>query len=158
MTIETRIEQIARQAASLAVNTDGWIDNLDALCSMIRNQFIDKANQCPHAAQDLHAVANRAEDILRGYHAALAANDIGTVIGLYFDLMPPELQAKINNGAIDVLRDSGVQVDQFKDESGQTFIRMNGIEKLEIPDSEISRMNAIAGDLPSPVGELHRVH
>ena len=72
--------------------------------------------------------------------------------------MPMDIQKKIHNGAMEVLSDSGVEVEQFKDETGQTFLRLNGIERLGIPDDEMDRMHAMAGELPVPVGSLSRVH
>ncbi|MEI8397355.1 MAG: hypothetical protein WCF85_21770 [Rhodospirillaceae bacterium] len=75
-----------------------------------------------------------------------------------FDLLPPDIQAKISAGAERVLKDCGVQVERFKDETGQTFLRLHGIERLGIPDNELARMNALADNPPTPVGQLHRVH
>ena len=59
---------------------------------------------------------------------------------------------------MEVLADCGVEVERFKDEEGTTFVRLNGVEKLGVPDDEVARLNAMAGDLPTPIGQLHRVH
>ena len=59
---------------------------------------------------------------------------------------------------MEVLADCGVEVERYKDDAGETFLKLNGVEKLGVPEDEITRFNAIAVDLPTPVGQLHRVH
>ncbi len=131
--------------------------DINRTCRDVEDAFREQAAQAPYAAKLLTMACGRVTEILRGYYAALAANDTDTVIGKYFDLMPADIQAKIHNGAMKVLSDCGVDVEKFKDDTGTTYLRLNGVEKLGIPDDEVARINSLADDLPLPVGKLHRV-
>jgi hypothetical protein len=156
--VEAELNTIARNTARIVVDQPGWMADIDRTCSDVRDTFMRNADQLPIAKEMLSTVADRAAIILRGYHAALAVNDTETVLNRYFDLMPPDIQAKIHAGAMGVLSECGVQVERYKDERGVTFLKLDGVEKLGVPADEMARMNALASDLPTPVGELHRVH
>ena len=148
--VETELNTIARNTARIVVDQPGWMSDIDRTCADVRDTFMRNADHLPIAREMLSKVSDRAAIILRGYHAALAANDTETVLNRYFDLMPADIQAKIHKGAMEVLADCGVEVERFKDEEGTTFVRLNGVE--------MARLNAMAGDLPTPIGQLHRVH
>ena len=133
MTIETKIEQIVRSSAKVIVDMDGWMSCIDAVSLRMRGEFMDGAKKDAHAAPLFHAVADRTEAILRGYHAALAANNTETAIGRYFDLMPADIKAKINNGAMAVLKDSGVESKSTKMILGRPFFTCAASSPCEYP-------------------------
>jgi len=156
--ISPTVESIARGAASVIVDLAGWMVDINNTCSRMRQEFMDAAKKDPKSAANFRLVADRAEEILRGYHAAVETNDAGAIIGQFLYLIPQELQDKMHKRAMTVLADCGIAAEQYKDETGETFLKVDGIEKLGIPAGEMARMHAMAGDMPTPVGELRRVH
>lgn len=44
-----------------------------------------------------------------------------------------------------------------RDDTGETFLRLEGLERLGIPEGELARLGALAVAAPLPVGELRRV-
>ncbi len=157
-TIESQLNAVVWNTAKIVVNEPGWLNDIELTCSDVKAQFTQQAAENPFAADLLNEACGRVLSIVRGYHAALEANDSDAVLSTYFDLIPPDLQAKMHKRAMTALADCGITAEQFKDENGVTFLKVEGIEKLGVPDAEIARMNAMAGDMPAPVGQLHRVH
>jgi len=155
--IPQTVESIARGAACAIVDLDGWMVDINNTCSRMRQEFMDAAKKDQKSAANFRLVADRTEETLRGYHAAVEANDAGAIIGQFFYLIPQELKDKMHKRAMAVLYDCGIAVEQFKDEAGETFLKVDGIEKLGIPAGDMARMKAMAGDMPVPVGQLHRV-
>ncbi len=151
-------ERTARDLARRIIAVPGWASNLDSTIAGLGSLRASLTSECTahpgvidpnRTAGAIHA---RAAVILR--EVATASPEV--VLSDYLDLLPADLRAKLMAGAIAVLTEVGAIVETFKDDSGETFLQVQGLDPnaLGIPAEEMDR---IIGMVPGPVGQMHRV-
>lgn len=72
----------------------------------------------------------------------------------YLDLIPEELEKILMEGAIKAIRDGGADVTVGKDETGETYLCVTGIEQLGIPKEHLEK--AVSLGRP-PIGKISTV-
>lgn len=154
----TFVETLARDIARRLIAVPGWaasVDQIIASLGTMRGAIAINCANHPGIVDPNHtagAVIARAAALLR----EVATGEPMDVITRYSDLMPADIRAKLMEGAIAVLRDAGATVETFKDEAGETFLHIVGLDSdaLGVPADELDR---IASQTPKPAGSLHRV-
>lgn len=153
------VEDMARRLVRLVLNDPQWHEKLETLCASLH---VDAHRAQPR--QTMLAVAERAETVLR--HIAQA--DAVSIGRLYFDLLPgrghPLTEKVIHalsqpEGALQLLRDSGLAPCLKKDAGGATVI------EIDIPDhlgtlcdaTRDAILDAMGDGLTAP-GPLHTLH
>ena len=160
MAYRDEVEAMARQLVRVILRNPRWDDRLDDLCHSLR---VDAAEASPR--QTMIAVAARAETMLRH----IAQGDYVAIGRLYFDLLPeighPLTDAVIAAlsqpaAALRLMRESGLEPQVRKDESGTSFI------EIEVPDHSHAlcdaTRDAITAAMTSvgeePLGALRTIH
>lgn len=155
------VEQLARNLASIVLHDPAWEGRLEGLCETLHRAA---AHIKPMGI--MAAVVRRAETILRQISAA----DPVTVGRLYFDLLPREvthpLTAAVVRALSDrdtvlaMLRDAGVSARLLKDDSGITFIILDGLDRARDLSEGMKQaiLEAMTAEAPPPRGGLHAVH
>lgn len=72
----------------------------------------------------------------------------------YLDLIPDELHKILMEGAVQAMRDCGADVTIGKDETGETYFSVTGIEKLGIPKEHVEKAASMGRP---PVGKISTV-
>ncbi|OSQ34368.1 hypothetical protein [Thalassospira sp. MCCC 1A01428] len=75
----------------------------------------------------------------------------------YPDLLPPDLRAKLFNGAIEVIRDMGLGVDVLKDDDGEDIVRLTVPDDCKMPQEDIDELTRLAEPYAVKRKRLHRV-
>jgi len=156
MNVTDHIEQSARAWVKQAIDNGVMSQPIPETMVVLRSRMAEIVRDNPGAVSPVVAGG-----ILGRIESILTEIDVGgpdVVLGKYHDCLPDDLRAQLFTRAKAVLRDCGVKVEEFRDASGEVFLRCVGLEKLGIPAGEMARIHAMAGDLPEPVGELRRVH
>lgn len=155
------IEAMARTLAGAVLRQVDWRDGLDVRCAAMA-----RVAATTKPVRKMTAVAARAEAILR--HIAEA--DALTIGRLYFDLLPRDdahpltrsvLTALQDRRAVlDLLRSAGMQPRLLKDESGTTFIVLDGLDQAtDLSDTMKAAIRvAMAAPSAAPHGGLHAMH
>lgn len=152
------IERTARDLARRIIAVPGWASNLDSTIAGLGSLRASLTNECAsHPGvidpnRTATAVVARAAAIL--HEVATASPEV--VLSEHLDLLPADLRTQLRAGAIEVLRDAGATVEEFRDDRGEVFLRVQGLdaESLGIPADEFDRIASMA---PGPVGQMHRV-
>ncbi len=146
------IEGFARDFARTIVAIPGWVDNLETLCTNIHESLTALGDEYGSLATRTTA-AERAVEILKD----VASCEPEVFMERYFDLLPADLRHKMFNEAKSVLHESGVTFQEFKDETGETYLRVENTEALrELVADEVLERSVTLATLP--IGELNRVH
>ena len=145
------VERIARDLARAVIAIPGWAANVESVCANIRDQARILGEEQGFVAA-WTVVAERATEILKD--AATCGPD--AFLARYLDMLPADLRREMFGRAKAVLRESGVTFDEFKDEIGETYLRVENTEALRqmVPDDVLNEAAAMGA---VPVGELSRV-
>lgn len=161
MSRHDEIEALARNLASIVLYDADWQDRLDERCTSLGHA----ATQIK-PVRKMTAVVARAEGILR--HIAQA--DALTIGRLYFDLLPrnpthPLTEAVLaalqdRKAVLDMLRAAGMQPRLLKDETGTTFIVLDGLDDAsDLSDTMKAAIRAaMTAPAEPPRGGLHAMH
>lgn len=152
------VETLARDIARRIIAVPGWAASVDQIITSLgtmRGAIAINAADHPGVVdpnRTAGAVIARAAAILR----EVATANPEVVLSEYLDLLPAELRAKLLAGAVEVLRDAGATVEEFRDDNGEVFLKVQGLDAdlLGIPADEMDRIARMA---PGPAGQMHRV-
>lgn len=155
------VEGMARKLAAVVLQDEDWQQRLDELCAALA-----RAAAHLRPARRMSAVVARAEAILRHITDA----DLVTIGRLYFDLLPrrpdhPLTQAVVTalsdrNAVLAMLRAAGMQPRLLKDEDGDTFIVLDGLDEAhDLSDGMKAAIRAaMTAPAEPPRGGLHVMH
>lgn len=168
MTQSSDIEIIARQLAAHFLTAPDWKERLSGAVENLKRIDAEVFAKGAYTPEVIQTMVSRTAEILFD----IAVSEPLSIARLYFDLLPRQpdhpltasVIAALSDGPalVRLLRSHGTNLEMLKDDSGATFITLNGMEQThQMSDSFKSAVQKAWVDAsigPQPQGGLHRIH
>lgn len=143
------LEEMIGDMVRSAIATPGWTEEIDVFVDYARERLSERLRPADTADVCAAYVMSEVEDILREIK-----EDPTLLVTKYAELMSDTVTDTMCREGIKMMREAGADVREFKDETGETYIRISNPDVLGFTEEDVEMAQSIG---PAPVGALRPV-